>query len=332
MPLRQQPSPPTPWDRDLEQPQIHESAFVHSAASLIGDIRLGPNVLIAPGTSIRADEGTPFYIGGNTNIQDSVVIHGLAQGQVTGDDQQSYSVWIGESTCITHMALIHGPAYIGDDCFIGFRSTVFNAKVGHGCIVMMHALIQDVEIPPGKYVSSGAVITTQQAADRLSDAKTADHQFSEHVVEVNRALLAGYRCAESGRCMANLEMANADVANAERQFSAGDRLNNGQHLTGQHANGIKSAKLPVSVRERVRSQLRQGHHISIEYTDARRFKVGSWRSYPTSDRTHEAQILAAVDCCLAEYPNHYVKLLAIDPQVKKRVLETIIQSPSLLNS
>ena len=65
------------------------------------------------------------------------------------------------------MALIHGPAYVGNDCFIGFRSTVFNAQVGHGCIVMMHALIQDVEIPSGKYVPSGAVITTQQAADRL---------------------------------------------------------------------------------------------------------------------------------------------------------------------
>ncbi|PZD71458.1 Carnitine operon protein CaiE [Acaryochloris thomasi RCC1774] len=204
MPLRQQPSPPTPWDRGLDQPQMDPSAYVHPSSSLIGDVRLGQQVLIAPGTSIRADEGMPFYIGANTNIQDGVVIHGLEQGRVRGDDHQPYSVWIGENTCITHMALIHGPAYIGNDCFIGFRSTVFNAKVGDHCVVMMHALIQDVEIPTGKYVGSGAVIIHQADADRLPDAKTVDHQFSHHVVEVNRALLAGYHCADDSACIATL--------------------------------------------------------------------------------------------------------------------------------
>jgi carbon dioxide concentrating mechanism protein CcmM len=135
---------------------------------VIGDVKIGANVLIAPGTSVRADEGTPFFIGSGTNIQDGVVIHGLEQGRVKGDDGQNYSVWIGTNSSITHKALIHGPCYVGDDCFIGFRSTVFNARVGKGCIVMMHVLIQDVEIPPGKYVPSGAVITSQQQADRLA--------------------------------------------------------------------------------------------------------------------------------------------------------------------
>ncbi|ASC73702.1 Carbon dioxide concentrating mechanism protein [Halomicronema hongdechloris C2206] len=213
MPLRRQPAPPTPWDHDLDQPTIAASAYVHPQCSLIGDVQLGENVIIAPNTSIRADEGTPFYIGVNTNIQDGVVIHGLEQGRVLGDDQQAYSVWIGHDTCITHMALIHGPAYVGNECFIGFRSTVFNAQVGHGCIVMMHALIQDVEIPPGKYVPSGAVITTQQAADRLPDANDSDGRrpvfdhrtFSHHVVEINQALRAGYRCADDIACLRSLQ-------------------------------------------------------------------------------------------------------------------------------
>ena len=87
----------------------------------------GENVIIAPNTPFRADEGAPlFALGQITNIPDGVVIHGLEQGRVLGDDQQAYSVWIGHDTCITHMALIHGPAYVGNDCFIGFRSTVFN--------------------------------------------------------------------------------------------------------------------------------------------------------------------------------------------------------------
>ncbi len=98
----------------------------------------------------------------------------MEQGRVIGDDRKKYSVWIGENASITHMALIHGPAYVGENSFIGFRSTVFNARVGAGCIVMMHALIQDVEIPPGKYVPSGAIITNQQQADRLPDVQDED--------------------------------------------------------------------------------------------------------------------------------------------------------------
>ncbi len=162
MAVRTKAAPPTPWSNDLATPKIDKSAYVHSFSRLIGDVRIGANVFVAPGSSIRADEGTPFHIGESSNIQDGVVIHGLEKGRVVGDDNQEYSVWIGRNTCITHMALIHGPAYIGDECFIGFRSTVFNAKVGDGCIIMMHALIQDVEIPPGKYVPSGAVIVFLQ--------------------------------------------------------------------------------------------------------------------------------------------------------------------------
>ena len=177
-------APPTPWSRNLAEPVIHETAYVHSFSNLIGDVRIGANVIVAAGTSIRADEGNPFRIGDGARVQDGVIIHGLQQGRVIGDDGQSYSIWIGKDTVITHMALIHGPAYIGDHCFIGFRSTVFNARIGNGSIVMMHVLVQDVEIPPGKYVPSGSVITSQQQADRLPDVREADLQFARHVVSI----------------------------------------------------------------------------------------------------------------------------------------------------
>jgi carbon dioxide concentrating mechanism protein CcmM len=310
MPLRHQPAPPTPWDHDLDQPTIAASAYVHPQCSLIGDVRLGENVIIAPNTSIRADEGSPFYIGANTNIQDGVVIHGLEQGRVLGDDQQAYSVWIGHDTCITHMALIHGPAYVGNECFIGFRSTVFNAQVGHGCIVMMHALIQDVKIPSGKYVPSGAVITTQQAADRLPDANEDDRTFSHHVVEVNQALRAGYRCASDSACIAPLQTPPSS---------------NG--LRAVHQNGQTTPPLTANIVEVIRQQLHLGHHISLEFADVRRFKVGSWQNGPTIASTHESQVLAQVEQFLTDHPSDYVRLLSVDPKAKQRQLEQIIQKP-----
>ena len=314
MPLRHQPAPPTPWDSDLDQPNIAASAYVHPQCSLIGDVTLGENVIVAPNTSIRADEGAPFYIGANTNIQDGVVIHGLEQGRVFGDDQQAYSVWIGEGTCITHMALIHGPAYVGNGCFIGFRSTVFNAQVGHGCIVMMHALIENVEVPPGKYVPSGAVITNQQAADRLPDANESDRTFSHHVVEINQALRAGYRCADDGIC------ATPSPSSADRNGSS-----NGARAMSQ--NGQSAHPLPADIVDVIRQQLRQDHRIGLEFADVRRFKVGSWQSGPTITSSHEAQVLTQVEQFLTDRPGDYVRLLGIDPKAKQRQLERMIQKP-----
>ncbi len=308
MPLRHQPAPPTPWDSDLDKPNIAASAYVHPQCSLIGDVQLGENVMVSPNTSIRADEGAPFYIGANTNIQDGVVIHGLEQGRILGDDQKAYSVWIGHDTCITHMALIHGPAYVGNECFIGFRSTVFNAQVGHGCIVMMHALIQDVEIPAGKYVPSGAVITTQQAADRLPDANDSDRSFSHHVVEINQALRAGYRCADGIACAPSFQNSVNGSSN------------------GSHQNS-KTAPLQTDTVNIIRQQLRQGHHIGLEFADVRRFKVGSWQSGPTITSAHEAQVLTQVEQFLASHPGDYVRLLSIDPKAKQRQLEKVIQKP-----
>ena len=316
MPLRNQPAPLTPWDDDQDKPTIAASAYVHPQCSLIGDVYLGENVMIAPNTSIRADEGAPFYIGANTNVQDGVVIHGLEQGRVFGDDQKAYSVWIGHDTCITHMALIHGPAYVGNECFIGFRSTVFNAHVGHGCIVMMHALIQDVEIPPGKYVPSGAVITTQQAADRLPDANESDRAFSHHVVEINQALRAGYRCANDTACVNPLQ--NPPSTNGAQSV----------HQNGKGTHSVQAdTPLPTDIIDLIHQQLRQGHHIGLEFADMRRFKVGSWQSGSTITSAHEAQVLTQVEQFLVNHPDDYVRLLSIDPKAKQRQLEQIIQKP-----
>ncbi len=315
MAVRSYAAPPTPWSRNLAEPKIDETAYVHSFSNLIGDVRIGANVLIAPGTSIRADEGAPFYIGDGTNVQDGVVIHGLEQGRVVGDDNYPYSVWIGNQTSITHMCLIHGPAYIGDNCFIGFRSTVFNARVGNGCIVMMHALIQDVEIPPGRYVPSGAVITTQQQADRLPAVQESDIQFATHVVGINDALRSGYHCAEDAACI-------MPIRNEQDKSSTSGWSEMNTYSYSQ-ANG----SLDANVVNHVRQLLAQGYRIGTEHADERRFQTSSWKSCAPIQGNREGDVLAELQACLNEHSGEYVRLIGIDTKAKKRVLETIIQRP-----
>jgi len=77
----------------------------------------------------------------------------------------------------------------------------------------------------------------------------------------------------------------------------------------------------------IRRQLRQGHHIGLEFADIRRFKVGSWQSGPTIASTHEGQVLTQVEQFLTDHPGDYVRLLSIDPRAKQRQLERMIQKP-----
>jgi carbon dioxide concentrating mechanism protein CcmM len=317
MVVRSTAAPPTPWSRSLAEPDIHQTAFVHSSCNLIGDVHLGQNVIIAPGTSIRADEGTPFFIGENTNIQDGVVIHGLEQGRVIGDDGKNYSVWVGKDASITHMALIHGPAYVGESCFIGFRSTVFNARVGAGCIVMMHALIQDVEIPPGKYVASGSIITMQQQADRLPDVQAQDQQFAHHVVGINQALRAGYRCVEDIKCIAPIR----DELNL-----SGDRSYTSIIVDELERSSEVASKLGAEIVDQVRYLLNQGYKIGTEHVDQRRFRTGSWQSCQPIETRSLGEAITALESCLIDHSGEYVRLFGID-NGRKRVLETIIQRP-----
>ena len=316
MAVRNTAAPPTPWSKNLAEAQIHETAFVHPFSNVIGDVRIGANVIVAPGTTIRADEGTPFYIGENTNIQDGVVIHGLEQGRVIGDDQNKYSVWVGENNCITHMALIHGPAYVGDNSFIGFRSTVFNARVGAGCIVMMHAFIQDVEIPPGKYVPSGAIITNQQQADRLPDVQDQDKEFAHHVVGINQALRAGYICAADSKCIAPIRDENT------KSYKG----NGVTVLELERSIEVSSNSLGAETIEQLRYLLEQGYKIGTEHVDQRRFRTGSWTSCQPIEPRSIGEAIAALESCVREHSGEYIRLFGID-KGRRRVLENIIQRP-----
>jgi len=316
------------------QPKIDQTAHIHSFSSIIGDVTIGANVLVAPGISIRAEEGGPFHVGKDTNLQDGVVIHALSQGRVLGDDQHPYSVWIGQNTSITHMALIHGPAYVGDDCFIGFRSTVFNARIGDGCIVMMHALIQDVEIPAGKFVPSGSMITSQEQADRLPNVQEADAQFAAHVVGVNRALQSEHhrdiaRIAPMRQHLEKVYSADsADSVSADSADSA-DNADSVRKNSSSISNSpmITTARLDSAVVAQVRQLLAQGYQIGSEHADKRRFQTSSWYSCTPIQSSREADVFAALENCVAEHPGEYIRIFGIDTKSKRRVSEMIVQRP-----
>ncbi len=168
------------------------TAFVHDQATVIGRVVLGDYVHIAAGSSVRADEGTPFFIGDNTNIQDGVVIHALKEKKVVvGGDE--WAVYVGSNVSIAHDALVHGPCYVGDHTFIGFKAVVHDAVIGAHCYIGIGAVVVGVEVPDGRFVPHGRVIDSADAVDALPLVTEVHAEFNEDVVEVNRGLASAYK-------------------------------------------------------------------------------------------------------------------------------------------
>lgn len=181
------------WSSHIRQsPVIPATAYVHPQATVIGKVVLGNYVHIAAGSSIRADEGSPFYIGANSNIQDGVVIHALKDRHVVVGSEP-WAVYVGKEVSMAHQALIHGPCFIGDETFIGFKAVIHDSVVSEHCYVGIGATVVGVQIPSGRFVPHGSVVDTQEKADQLPLATESHAEFNEDVVEVNRGLAVAYQ-------------------------------------------------------------------------------------------------------------------------------------------
>lgn len=200
------PAPSGLWLPNVRaRPVVAPSAFVHPQATLIGHVVLGENVHVAAGASVRADEGAPFFIGADSNIQDGVVIHALKEKRVLVGGE-SWAVYVGRNVSMAHDALVHGPCFIGDDSFVGFKAVVHDSVVGRGCFVGIGAVVVGVEVPEGRFVPHGSIVDSQEKVDALPPADEAQRHFNEDVVDVNRGLAAAYR--------ANLARGGLDRASA----------------------------------------------------------------------------------------------------------------------
>lgn len=172
-------------------------------AAIIGDVTIGPKVMVSPYACIRADEGTPFLIDEMSNVQDGVVIHALEAADQQGNpieerlveyEGNKYAVYVGKRVSLAHQSQVHGPAYIGDDTFIAMQSLVFNARVGKGCVLEPKSGVIGVSIPDGRYVPAGVVITDQKSADSLPEIYDGYPYINTNkaVVKVNIDLAEGY--------------------------------------------------------------------------------------------------------------------------------------------
>jgi carbon dioxide concentrating mechanism protein CcmM len=275
---------------------------VHSLAQVSGDVRFQGEVAIALGALVRVEPGASCAIGTGSVLQEGAAIYALPQGKVLGDDQAAYTVWLGDQVTLTHKVLIQGPVYLGSGSFVGFRSTVFNARLGKGCIVMMHALVQDVEVPAGKLVPSGSVITRQEQADVLPDVSATDLALVREILGHGNF--------------------PASLSSQPSPAHPSPTLNERDGLGTMHPQQLTS-----DIVQRVRQYLAQGLRIGTEHADSRRYRSGVWQTCSPIQATRETDALQALEACLAEHGGEYVRMFGIDPKAKQRIAPVTIQRP-----
>lgn len=112
-------------------PFIGANCFIADNATIVGDVTIGNQCSVWFNAVIRGDVNS-ITIGGQTNIQDGVVIHCMYQKAATV---------IGHHVSVGHNAIIHG-------------CTLHNyILVGMGAIIMDHAVVEDYCI-----IAAGAVV------------------------------------------------------------------------------------------------------------------------------------------------------------------------------
>jgi carbonic anhydrase len=185
-------NPPTSVNPTPIFPKINNTTFLSPFTYVVGDVTIRNNTFVAPFVSIRADEGTPFFIGSNCNLQDGVILHGLKNKYVEVNNKK-YSIYIGSEVSCTHGSLIHGPCQIDRKVFIGFKAIVYNAQVGEGSFISSGAVVTGgVTLKPGSFVPPGAHIDTQKKADALSQVPKNEKEFAHEVQRVNQEFPSSY--------------------------------------------------------------------------------------------------------------------------------------------
>jgi carbonic anhydrase/acetyltransferase-like protein (isoleucine patch superfamily) len=127
-----------------KEPIFGQAVFLDPTAVVIGDVELGDDCSVWPGTVIRGDMHR-IRIGARTSVQDGSVLHITHAGPFNPD---GYPLQVGDDVTVGHKVLLHG-------CTIGSR-----VLIGMGSIVMDGAVIEDEVI-----LGAGSLVPARQTLE-----------------------------------------------------------------------------------------------------------------------------------------------------------------------
>lgn len=143
---------------DGHAPEIHEEAFVHPDATLIGNVTIGARSSIWPGVVLRGDMKGTITVGEDSSVQDGTICHLTQDWSVTQ---------VGDRCTVGHGVILHG-CIVEDECLIGMGAIILdNARIGRGSFVAAGSLVPPgKEIPPGSFVIGSPAVIKREVSDK----------------------------------------------------------------------------------------------------------------------------------------------------------------------
>ncbi|MSQ11539.1 MAG: gamma carbonic anhydrase family protein [Dehalococcoidia bacterium] len=140
-------------------PQVHPKAFVSEAAYVVGDVEIGEDSSVWPGTVIRGDTGK-IRIGKGVNIQDNSVVHSDADAEY------------GDYVTVGHGVVCHA------------RKVASHVLIGNGAVVN-----DGVEIGEYSLIAAGAVVLENAKIPANSLVVGIPAQVKDQTLERHHALI-----------------------------------------------------------------------------------------------------------------------------------------------
>ncbi len=165
-------------------PRLGAGVYVHPTASVIGDVGLGEDASVWPGTVIRGDVNS-IHIGRGTNVQDLSVLH---VSHRSSWDPEGAPLLVGHDVTIGHKVILHG-CTIGDECLIGMGAIVMDKVVIEPRVLLGAGSL----VPEGRVLESGYLYLGSPArrVRPLSEDELAHFAYSaRHYVRLKNEYLA----------------------------------------------------------------------------------------------------------------------------------------------
>ena len=160
-------------------PVIHETAYIHPLASVIGNVIIGENVFVGSGAAIRGDIGK-IIIEDGCNVQENCTIHTFP----------GKGVVLKEMAHIGHGAIVHG-AEVGRNSLIGMNAVLMDdAKIGDECVIGALCFVPAGKEIPNRSVGVGnPVKIVKEVSDKMLGWKTDGTMLYQKLAASNHETL-----------------------------------------------------------------------------------------------------------------------------------------------
>ena len=168
-----------------KKPQLGNRVYIAPMAYVNGDVELGDDTSVWPGTIIRGDMNQ-IKVGARTSIQDGSILHTT---HASDFNPKGHPLTIGDQVTIGHMVCLHG-CTVGNQVLIGIGAKVLDGAIIEDQVVIAAGSL----VPPGKRLESGYMYMgspVKQTRPLTDDEKAFFKYTTDHYVRTKDQYLVG---------------------------------------------------------------------------------------------------------------------------------------------